>query len=167
MIVDPQVEEEFVHSLFFDIAWALRDLSYITWISLLQFMTINRFLTFYSPSMARKNTKLQVISFCIISWIIGISFELLKRFGFNIMKDYGEEDILTRNERSHPNEVGLFLQSIFSVIYIANPTFLFILYILAFIKVRNMSTTVNKNDVTSLKTKRIAKHGQPDSEKAI
>uniref|UniRef100_A0AC35TRH0 G_PROTEIN_RECEP_F1_2 domain-containing protein n=1 Tax=Rhabditophanes sp. KR3021 TaxID=114890 RepID=A0AC35TRH0_9BILA len=140
-LINSKVIRDYRESLPFAILCEFDTLGYFAWTMLIISLTINRFLTFYSPNLAKKHCFKTIIVTIVLIWISGFLFVALKAL-FQIIGDYdingyqivGYDEINTIS----PTSIELF-----HAIQISNliiPLFLFVLYLLSYLKVRKLVT---------------------------
>uniref|UniRef100_A0AC35UFC4 G_PROTEIN_RECEP_F1_2 domain-containing protein n=1 Tax=Rhabditophanes sp. KR3021 TaxID=114890 RepID=A0AC35UFC4_9BILA len=134
-LADSKKEQEHREALVFVIISELSIVGYIAWIILITFLTINRLLTFYKPSVIRKNTFYQILCCSIFAWVFAIAVDVIK-MTWDVSSIEGI-NIHTRENNKNYNFEGLIV-----CYYLINPTVLFLMYLASFYKVRSF-TRVN------------------------
>uniref|UniRef100_A0AC35THC0 G_PROTEIN_RECEP_F1_2 domain-containing protein n=1 Tax=Rhabditophanes sp. KR3021 TaxID=114890 RepID=A0AC35THC0_9BILA len=134
----------------FEILCEFQTLAYTAWVTLTICLSFNRFLTFFNPTIVRRNSKLQIIILCMLCWAIAIVFVVSKIF-MNITKTYDYENFTVKDDMSKSTDCAIVLYAIAIWAYNVSPTVLFLLYVLSFIRVRRFSKLRSNSAVSASK----------------
>uniref|UniRef100_A0AC35UDJ4 Cyanocobalamin reductase (cyanide-eliminating) n=1 Tax=Rhabditophanes sp. KR3021 TaxID=114890 RepID=A0AC35UDJ4_9BILA len=138
ILTDSLTEKDYTERAVFFIICEMNTLGFLVWIFLISFLTFNRFLTFFTPSVVRKNSLFQIIGFCLFSWIFAIIILCIKLY-IGVNRVYDAHDLILSQDYSKLNDLNFFnikIERFVGGLYIGNPMFLLLLYILSYIKIK-------------------------------